>query len=227
MKQTAELFQALTESGKVRGIRRYNLRKFCRSMGLPPLGVSFLTVDDLNWDYLHNLNRLLTHDRIWFQGGEHFPRSYWDNYFLGHDRRTEYIYLGTGPRHHQQAAAFFHRYFSGVARIFGEETTAPENDSHAMRSYFSCSLTQDLIYFAEEQSGLIPLSDFYMCLYFLTCLNTAPANTVKEEIMATFSMRYPQFRSNLTRVSTTSDVVERLNDLLWLIYQIEKKVQTQ
>lgn len=106
MKQVAELFQSLTDSQQVRCVRRYNLRKFCRSLNLPAVGVSFLYVDDLNWDYLHGLNRQLNHDKIWFRGGEYFPRSYWDNYFLGHDRRTEYIFLATSPRHHANEAAF-------------------------------------------------------------------------------------------------------------------------
>jgi len=224
MKQVAELFQSLTDSQQVRCVRRYNLRKFCRSLNLPAVGVSFLYVDDLNWDYLHGLNRQLTHDKIWFRGGEYFPRSYWDNYFLGHDRRTEYIFLATSPRHHANEAAFFDRYFSGSLRSFGRDTVPSTGDSKALRPFFKNALIQDLIHFAHEKSGLASLGDFYMCLYFLTHLNQAPQNTVKDEICASILGQFPHFRSDVTRINTTLDTLERLNDLLWVFHKFEDQI---
>ena len=219
MIQVAELFTRLTQSD-VPSIRRINLRKLCRSLGLPACGVSFWTVEDLNWDYLCHLNDRLTHEKFWFQGGEAFPRIFLDNYFLGQDRRTEFIFLCTRPQHHRIWRYFFETRFGDVARDFGKPTPActPQGDeTRWLLGFFRNALMTDLIHYSDrDDQDLVRIGDFFLCLSLLTLLQN-PQGLTRDEIFTAFKAEQPRFRTDLSRIVTTLEMEPRLDDILYLL----------
>ena len=220
MKQVAELYEDLVSRGEVAGISRFNLRRFCRSFDLPPCGVSFWRLDDLNWDYLQSLNSRLKSDKFWFRGGESFPRTYWDNHVLGHQRRSEFIYLCTKPHHHERWRGFFQHGFSNCRRDFGKPFPQwPEKVDPELSAFFRTSLLQDLIHFTHEVDQLENLADFHLVLFFLSKLEQPPEAT-RDQIFETFRRENSRFRAEITRIITTRDPSERLDDSLDLLSKL-------
>lgn len=222
MKQVAELYQKLTDEGKVRSICRYNLRRFCRSMDLPPCGISFWELDDLNWDYLQNLNRQLNDDLFWFRGGENFPRTYWDNHLLGHKRRTEFIFLTSGPQHHKPWRAFMERCFADNRKDFGQVQPFREVcDETLLAQSFKTAFTSDLIHFSNQgEAALKQLMDFYLSMILLTQIKTPPVPATRDDVFEAFKHNFPQHRSDITRITTTTETSEALDDCLYLLSKL-------
>ncbi|MDJ0838297.1 MAG: hypothetical protein QNK37_17405 [Acidobacteriota bacterium] len=222
MKQVASLYSELVESGKAASIRRYNLRKLCRSFDLPPCGVSFWELDDLNWDYLQTLNRSLVHERFVFRGGEHFPRSYWDDRVLGLDRRTEFIFLlTTGGNQHRARRAFFAHNFSDSERIFGTpKSPSPREDGDRLTTQFHHGLLMDLIHFSAHRAHLGALADFYLALALLT-LTPTPAEMTRDGIFDSFKQNFPDYRADITRIKTATDLESKLDDILYLMGKLD------
>ena len=222
MKQVGNLFGELTESGRVASIRRFNLRKLCRSFGLPPCGVSFWELDDLNWDYLQTLNQNLVHERFVFRGGEHFPRSYWDDRVLGLDRRTEFIFLNsTGGNQHRAWRAFFTRNFSDSERTFGSpKSPDPREDCDQLTTRFRHALLMDLIHFSQHRTHLSALADFYLVLILLT-LTPVPEDMTRDAVFDRFKQDFPDYRADITRIRTTTDLETRLDDILYLLGKLD------
>ncbi len=216
MKQVSELYRNMVATGRVRAIRRFNLRKFCRSFQLPPCGISFWAVDDLNWDYLRALNQSLTHDQFRFRGGEHFPRVFFDQYLPGYQRRTEFIFLSTGVGHHRAWASFFESRFASSARQYGLGLEEPRGNFTLLRGLFRNALLLDLIHFSDRPDLLGRLGEFYLTLFFLTLLDGGTDPT-RDAVFEAVKTGLPHFRSDVARIATTTEVEERLNDILFLL----------
>lgn len=213
------LYEGLVESGKVRGIVRYNLRKFCKSFGLPACGVSFWWLDDLNWDYLGQLNDELANDKFRFRGGEDFPRSFLDGHVIGQTERTEFIFLITQPRNHQQLQHFFRTCFSSAAKHFGVPFPAIDaSDMRPLVQHFRNQLWGDIIHFDVHQTKLQGISEFYLGLIFACLLGIDGGG--RDPLFEAFKVQFPQYRSEMTRILTTSDLFERLDDTLHLLSKV-------
>lgn len=220
MKHVSELYEQLVSQAQVRSIYRYNLRKFCRSFQLPPCGVSFWLLDDLNWDYLQQLNGAMNNDKFRFRGGENFPRAFFDHSFLGQTERTEYIFLTRHAGHHQAWQSFFSRHFSDSCRIFGQQQDASEGDLPSLVPFFKNALVSDLIHFGAHLSKLPILADFYLALVFLTGL-PAIGDPSRDKVFQAFLTQHPAFRADLSRITTTTEPGERLDDVLYLLSKLQ------
>ena len=220
MKQVAEIYAELVNSGKVAAITRFNLRKFCHSFGLPPCGISFWELDDLNWDYLAVLNDALRHDRFVFRGGNFFPRSYLNDLVLGVGVRTEHIFLTSGHPQHQIWRSFFSNSFAEAERRFGTRPTGPKQDHSVLADVFRTSLVLDLVHFANHRDKLSSIADFYLALFFLSKL-ARPSGMTRDSIFEDFKAHHPQFRAQIMRIQTTIDLEERLDDILYLLGKLE------
>ncbi|CAM2069500.1 hypothetical protein SCOR_29275 [Sulfidibacter corallicola] len=222
MLHVAELYEKLVDQKQVRAIRRFNLRKYCRGLSLPPCGISFWTVDDVNFDYLQSLNRSLNHDKFWFQGGSNFPRGYWDAHVFGNQRRTEFIFLMTKPYHCRVWRGFFHRFFADQSRLFGEEPWPPtfeDGELEELRPRLAVQLTQDLIHFSPHAQHLNALAEFHLGLFLLTWFDRSPGPTTAD-IFDAFKAAHPEQRAQMTRIQTTSETRERLDEILFLMHAI-------
>ena len=221
MKQVAEMYTDLVAARQVAGIRRYNLRRFCRSLNLPPCGVSFWYLDDLNFDYLRALQKGLAHERFWFQGGEHLPRPFFDNVALGHDRRTEFIFLCTRAQHHGDWAHLFQTHFNDSSKDFGSAKSGGAGDGSLLRPILRTGLHQDLIHFGRDRLEMLAtLGEFYLCLLLMTWL-PGGEGAVREKVYEWARGQRPELRADLTRVETTRDPAERLEDILHLMSKLD------
>ena len=225
MIQVSQLYQELVDRGVVRAIRRYNLRKYCRALDLPPCGLSFWSVEDLNYDYLENLNRQLRHEKFRFQGGSNFPRAFWDDVVYGNQRRTEFIFLMTEPGQALSWRPLFQRCFAEQARTFGEEkwfkASAREQGS-VIRAQIKLQLLLDFMHFSAKSDILGRLAEFHLGLYLLTYLEDSFGQTC-DEILDRFKTQYPQFSGQLLRFKTTEDLEPRLDELLYFLNQAERE----
>ncbi|CAM2010839.1 hypothetical protein [Acanthopleuribacter pedis] len=215
------LCQSLTESGRVRAIRRYNLRKFCRSLNLPPCGLSFWAVDDLNYDYLNDLNRRLRHDQFRFQGGSFFPRAYLDDCAYGNKRRTEFIFLTTRPSLCSPWYPLLDTCFGETVRTFGDGDwfgTTPAAQNQLLRAQIKRQFVLDLMHFSGKEGFLGPLADFHLGLFLLTLDGMVGAQTPAELIELAKTVR-PEDRAQLTRIKTTGALEARLDEVLFFMNQ--------
>lgn len=215
------LCEALTQAGRVRAIRRFNLRKFCRSLELPPCGLSFWAVDDLNYDYLTDLNQRLRHDQFRFQGGSFFPRAYLDDCAYGNRRRTEFIFLMTQAEWSNPWYALLQRCFGDSARTFGDATwfeAAPPADDVLLRAQVKRQFVLDLMHFSGKESFLRPLADFHLGLFLLTLDGIVGAQT-PADLMELGKTARPEYRAQLTRIKTTGDLEARLDEVLFFMNQ--------
>lgn len=224
MKWVSDLYAKLVAENQVSAITRFNLRKFCRSFDLPPCGVAFWYVDDLNHDYLQTLNRELRSDKFWFRGGESFPRCYWEQAVLGQEGRSEFVFLVMKANHHLAWRRFFHSYFESHLRCFGavpQHLWVPHQTTSMPRATFRMSLIQDLIHFGDAPKVLGSLSHFYLCLLMLSFLEGIGEAT-QDSIFDTFKAHFPQFRGDLMRLQTTQGQQERLDESLYLMTRLQE-----
>lgn len=224
MKWVSDLYAKLVVDGRVSAITRFNLRKFCRSFDLPPCGVSFWYLDDLNYDYLQLLNRELHSDKFWFRGGESFPRCYWEQAVLGQEGRSEFVFLVLNIKHHLPWRRFFHRYFETHLRCYGavpQHLWNPKLIGEMPRAMFRMSLVQDLIHFSEHKQSLGHMADFYLCLLMLTFLEGINEAT-RDSIFDTFKAHFAQFRGDVMRIQTTAGLQERLDESLYLMTKLQE-----
>jgi hypothetical protein len=224
MKWVSDLYEKLVADQRVSAITRFNLRKFCRSFDLPPCGVSFWYLDDLNYDYLQVLNRELRSDKFWFRGGESFPRCFWEQANLGQEGRSEYVFLVMKERHHLPWRKFFHRYFESHLRCFGAVPQHLWNENlpgEMPRAMFRMSLIQDLIHFSKQPKNLSAMADFYLCLLMLSFLESISEAT-KDSIFDTFKAHFPQLRGDVMRVQTTEGLQERLDESLYFMTKLQE-----
>lgn len=222
MIHVAELAQKLVDDGFVRAVRRYNLRKFCRALDLPACGLSFWVVDDLNYDYLNELNQRLRHDAFRFQGGSRFPRAYLDDCAFGGKRRTEFIFLTVDAGRCHPWGALMQRCFADQVRVFGDETwftePMPAGDT-LLRDRLKVQFVLDLMHFSQKPAFLAPLAEFHLGLFLLTLPGMAGAATTAE-LLEQAKERLPEQRAQLTRIKTTADVGARLDEILYFMNQV-------
>lgn len=225
MKQVVPLYTELVENGRVNAIRRYNLRKLFRDLNLPPCGVSFWELEDLNWDYLQSLNTALRHERFVFRGGDDFPRAFLDDRVLGLDRRGEFIYLIHGKGQQAALLSFFSRQFSEHERIFGRSwPLGQQTRGLEAAARFRHALTEDLIHFADQGDFLNTVADLYLCLTLLAFL-PQPCDHTRDGILDAFRTAFPVFNSEVVRIKTTVDRDERLEDILNLMARLDAAIQ--
>ncbi len=222
MIHVAELAQKLVDDGFVRAVRRYNLRKFCRALDLPACGLSFWVVDDLNYDYLNELNQKLRHDAFRFQGGSRFPRAYLDDCAYGGKRRTEFIFLTVDAGRCHPWGVLLQRCFADQVRVFGDETwfTDATSDGDALlRDRLKVQFVLDLMHFSQKPAFLSALAEFHLGLFLLTLPGLSGGATTAD-LIERAKEQLPEHRAQLTRIKTTADVTARLDEILYFMNQV-------
>ena len=215
MKQVNELYAELVAGDGVRSIRRYNLRRLCRSLDLPPCGISFFEIEDVSWDQLRALNEMLVHERYVFRGGETFPHSFFADIALGSERRLELIFLMTGEQH-LAWRVFMERAFGPTRRDFGSpRANAAPLSAPSLAAHFHRSLLADLIQLSQYRDPLPAIAELSLCLWMLTHLDGSAVT--RDEIFAAFEARFPHLRPAVSRIRTTTDLTDRLDDMLDLM----------
>lgn len=219
MIQVNNLYESWVAQGRVPAICRFNLRKFCKAVNLPPCGVAFWLIDDLNWDYLADFQAALKLESCHFHGGEDFPRPFLDACVFGQTERSEFVFLLKSPQHHAMWRGFFETCFASCARHFGTmPALMPDPNSKAPLSQLRIRLLEDLIHFGREARHLSAIADFYMTLVLAGHLQVEASD--RESLFEAFKTRHPEYRADLSRILNTTDVSERLDDLSHLLNKV-------